>query len=247
VLDKFVLDGVVDPVQFSDGVNYSGDTFMDAVTSAFFIYCNLAGPVLCPFYTGTTALDIYNRFEASFTQLDATYAAAQNWTNATTIEKALELVKSYLFNAAYTPIASFPTLSKQGLLLEAALAAGKLKEFVALATPPSQPSNTTAWDPAVRCPDGGDVLYNLTFKDLQPYITQLENQSVIAGEVSAHVQVLCTGWSIVADEVFRGKQQKAMVKEFSCLTGSLGPFGGSTQIPILFVSNTMDPVTPIIK
>lgn len=31
------------------------------------------------------------------------------------------------------------------------------------------------------------------------------------------------------------------------LANSVGGFGGNTQTPILFVSNTVDPVTPILK
>jgi pimeloyl-ACP methyl ester carboxylesterase len=202
---RVVLDGVVDPVEYSDGVNYSGVTFMDAVISTFFVYCYLAGPSACHFYTGTSALDIYNRFEAIFTQLDATYAAAQNWANATTIEEALVGTKEILTNAAYQPIVTFPSIATLAVSLEAALAAGKLPQFIAAASSPSTPSNITAWDRAVRCPDNGDSSYNLNFNDLQPYIAELENKSVIAGESDADVRVWCTGWSIVADEVYQGE------------------------------------------
>ena len=67
-----------------------------------------------------------------------------------------------------------------------------------------------------------------TLEDLQPLIEGLEKQSII-GEIWSKSMIGCTGWSIKASERFAG------------------PFGGDTLTPILFVSNTYDPVTPIEK
>jgi pimeloyl-ACP methyl ester carboxylesterase len=55
---RVVLDGVVDPISAVTGVDTSSIVNMDGVISTFFIYCHLAGPQLCPYYTGTTAKDI---------------------------------------------------------------------------------------------------------------------------------------------------------------------------------------------
>jgi pimeloyl-ACP methyl ester carboxylesterase len=108
---KVILDGVVDPEAYSSGSWKENLTFMDAVFSTFFVYCNLAGPTLCPFYSGTTALDIYNSFEHTFTKLDPTYAFAQNWTNATFIEHYLAVAKLQIFGLMYSPIGSFWALA----------------------------------------------------------------------------------------------------------------------------------------
>jgi len=69
-------------------------------------------------------------------------------------------------------------------------------------------------------------MYNKTLEDLKPQIEVLEKQSII-GEVRSHQDIGCTGWSIKASEIYTG------------------PFGGDTATPILFVSSTYDPVTPI--
>jgi pimeloyl-ACP methyl ester carboxylesterase len=73
---KVILDGVVDPEVYSSG-SYKGDLiFADDVLSTFFVYYNLAGLSLYELYSSTTALDIYNSFEDTFSKLDPTYAFA---------------------------------------------------------------------------------------------------------------------------------------------------------------------------
>jgi len=59
---------------------------------------------------------------------------------------------------------------------------------------------------SVECTDSGNAAYYRTMEDLQPYIKEIESQSVLGGEVVATIHtVVCTGWSIVASEVFRGE------------------------------------------
>ena len=82
---RVVLDAVVDA-----SANLAGHelqpTYADEAFSTFFVYCNLAGASNCPYYTGSTASDILDRFEATIIRLDATFAQLQGWANATTIE-----------------------------------------------------------------------------------------------------------------------------------------------------------------
>jgi pimeloyl-ACP methyl ester carboxylesterase len=99
---RVIFDGVVDPEAYSSGSWKENLTFMDAAFSTFFVYCNLAGPTLCPFYSGTTALDNHNSFEDTFSKLDPTYAFAQNWTNAAFIEHYLAFPKLQIFELMYT-------------------------------------------------------------------------------------------------------------------------------------------------
>lgn len=61
-------------------------TYADEAFSTFFVYCNLAGPSQCPYYTGSTSKDILNRFEATVNRLDPVYAQLRGWANATVIE-----------------------------------------------------------------------------------------------------------------------------------------------------------------
>lgn len=73
-IGKVVLDGVINAEDFTAGTGLNLITFSDDVLSIFFIYCNAAGPSICPFSTGTTPHDIYLRFENIVSGLNATYA-----------------------------------------------------------------------------------------------------------------------------------------------------------------------------
>ncbi|MCJ1353332.1 MAG: hypothetical protein MMC33_003317 [Icmadophila ericetorum] len=94
-LGRVLLDGVVDPESWASGLYLRDILLTDDVISTFFDYCHLAGALNCSYYIGTTAKDIFLRFERILTQLNARNAAAQNLTNATIIETALEIFKKY--------------------------------------------------------------------------------------------------------------------------------------------------------
>ncbi|ESZ90954.1 hypothetical protein SBOR_8672 [Sclerotinia borealis F-4128] len=118
---RFAIDGVVDPDDYISGAELDDIYLEDAVIDSFFTYCHLAGTSLCDFYTGNSSEDIRHRFENIFLPLNASYAFAQNWTNATTIQHSLESIKSTIRLTAYTPITSFPILATQLVAYEAAL------------------------------------------------------------------------------------------------------------------------------
>lgn len=98
------------------------------------------------------------------------------------------------------------------------------------------------WQSAVLCTDI-PYIYNKTYQALKPHIGTLEGQSFLGGEVwtgflvginhkfpltlANCAQVNCTGWPIKAKWRFSG------------------PFGAKTKNPILFISNTIDPATPM--
>lgn len=79
------------------------------------------------------------------------------------------------------------------------------------------------------CTDNGGVLYNQTLDDIADNLKIQESQSYIGGEYWETDRIACLGWSI------KGKERFA------------GPFGGCTKNPVLFVSNTRDPITPLSK
>jgi pimeloyl-ACP methyl ester carboxylesterase len=228
-----VLDGVINPEAYlanfiSDVVNH-----VDGIIAAFFIYCHEAGPSECLYHTGSTPRDIYNRFNASFIELDAEKASYEGWSNASDIESALRALKIVLLDAADTPISYFGIIPEVLLGLENAISAHSLSawadqtlETFGEAGPAA--SANAEWTLGVVCSDQGNRWYNKTLQDLRPLIGQLENQSIV-GEVWSKTTLGCLGWPIKAAEIYAG------------------PFGGDTATPILFVSNTYDPATPIEK
>jgi pimeloyl-ACP methyl ester carboxylesterase len=213
---KVILDGVMDPEEYSSGSANENLRYLDDILSTFFVYCNLAGPTLCPFYSGTTALDIYNSFEEPFAKLDPTYAFAQNWTNATLIEQYLTFAKLSTFEFMYSPIETFWILAD---LLPSFLNETAIDQGLDASDVPSFESlpvlvNESLWYRAVACPDSRNAFLNSTLAELKPYINTIDSQSVIAGEEFAALAVDCVGWPIVANEVFTGMQYNPFRKLF---------------------------------
>jgi hypothetical protein len=208
---------------------------LDGVIASFFIYCHKAGLSNCSYYTGSTPKDIYQRFNETFIRLDPRKAEAQNWSNATDVEAALLMLKVALLAAADSPFSYFSLLPSILLDLESAISAQNVSSWVTQLIPifgdpgvASYASEYPEWTLGVLCADQDNKWYNKTLQDIRPQIEELENESII-GEVWSHAELACTGWPIKANEIFTG------------------PFGGDTATPILFVSNTYDPVTPIEK
>lgn len=230
-----VLDGVVSTEGYLSNYTSEAVYHLDGVIASFFIYCQKAGLSNCSYYTGSTPRDIYQRFNQSFVRLDPRKAEPENWTNATDVEAALLMLKVALLAAADAPFSYFSLLPSILLDLESAISAQNLSSWVTQLIPifgdpgvASYASEYPEWTLGVLCSDQDNKWYNKTLQDIRPQIEELENESII-GEVWSHAELACTGWPIKATEIFAG------------------PFGGDTATPILFVSNTYDPVTPIEK
>lgn len=231
---NMVLDGVVNPEGYLANFTSNAINHLDGVIAAFFIYCHEAGPSGCSYYTGSSARDIYERFNRSFVQLDAQKADAENWPNATEIELALLVLKVGLLTTVYSPIDYFSFLPDALLGLESAIAtkniSGWTQDSIEIYGDPTVQGQEEdqQWTLGILCSDQDNRWYNKTLDDLRPLLKDLYEQSII-GEVWGKSMLGCTGWPIKATEIFSG------------------PFGGDTRTPILFVGNTFDPVTPFDK
>lgn len=224
-----VLDGVVSPEGFLTNYTSASVNHLDGIIASFFIYCHEAGQSECPYYTGSTPGDIHDRFNRSFAQLDARKAEAEGWSNATDIEAALLILKIGLLAVADTPLSLFSVLPEVLLDLESAIYTQDISTWVEQATEVFGATyENPEWSLGVLCSDQDNAWYNKTLEDLRPQLEELESQSIV-GEIWTRTMLGCLGWSIKATEIFSG------------------PFGGDTATPILFVSNTYDPVTPIDK
>ncbi|KAE9379929.1 hypothetical protein N431DRAFT_497890 [Stipitochalara longipes BDJ] len=237
---RFVIDGVVDADTWVEGLGTKSVLFTDEAFASFFEFCHLAGSSSCSFYTGNCTEDIRYRFEKILSAFDGPQAEAKNQTDAPIVEIYLEEFKTLLFQSTYYPIAFYPILSDALILFEAATTNLTIDTLINIGTIieeklsnvknviVTQPA-LAEWFPAVYCSDGDASAYGETLEELQPYIKTLRSQSVIAGDLWAAQRVQCSVWPIKSNYRFSG------------------PFGGSTKTPILFVSNTVDPATPIIK
>lgn len=225
-----LLDGVVDPAAYLKA--FASDRsikHLDGVIALFFVYCFKAGPAACPFGQGAkSAKDVYARFQRSFSQVDAHLAASKGWANATAIESALAKLKISLVGSTYSPLQSFPKLSAQYLSLEEAVAARDMTKFKDPLGDPFAADYNEAYLWGVLCSDQNGRFFGKTLDDLRPLVARLEKQSIV-GETWNRGALACLSWPLRSTDIFQG------------------PFGGKTKNPLLFVSNTYDPVTPIEK
>ncbi|GKT45302.1 tripeptidyl aminopeptidase [Colletotrichum spaethianum] len=228
----FALDGNVSPEGFQSNFTSNSVNHLDGVLGAFFVYCHAAGPA-CSYYTGNTAMDIFKRWNASFAQLDARLAEAENWSNATEIALALETFKYTLLDAAVAPLSVFGKIAGSFVGLEEALSSNTLAAWTEQTNVAfgfdglegyagSHPEQSLG----VLCSDQSNALYGKSLEEIQPLISALQDQSV-AGEIWTSAMLGCLGWPIRSNDVFRG------------------PYGGNTSYPVLFIGNTFDPTTPI--
>ncbi|KAH8671705.1 hypothetical protein BX600DRAFT_538138 [Xylariales sp. PMI_506] len=231
MVGNMVLDGVVNTAGYLANEMTSSVLHLDGIIAAFFVYCHAAGPSTCSYYTGSTPKDIYDRFNASFYQLDAQKAADEGWDNATNIETALTSLKVGLLTVADEPLEWFEELPQVLLDLESALAVQNISAWIDEAnalfgvTGPSG-DYMPEWTLGVQCADQNNTWYNKTLEEFESQLEILKAESIF-GEIWSKTELGCLGWSIAATEIFAG------------------PFGGDTATPILFVSNTYDSVTAI--
>lgn len=229
---RVALDGVVDSDDSSTGSHLTWLQSTDEAFSTFFLYCHLAGTD-CAYFTGTSAHDIFLRFERTLSRLDPLEANTKRWENATAIGLALDGLKALSFQALYTPLKSFPQVAEMLVLVEQAaqnLTMDDIERLEKLLAPKAKEEAEGpkfVWQTAVSCTDEGNAWYNSTFEDVMARVEVLKSQSYIGGESVGKNIMACTNWGIKPDERFSG------------------PFGGHTQNPMLFISNTRDPATPI--
>ncbi|TDZ74174.1 Tripeptidyl aminopeptidase [Colletotrichum trifolii] len=234
---RVALDAVVSPEGFQANATYPNINHLDGALAAFFVYCHAAGPEKCAYHTGSTPRDIFTRWNESFAHLDAAHAESRNWDNATAIASALLTFKVAMLAAAVDPLTQFPAIANTLLQLEARVAnsssssSSSLSAWTAAVNDEIGDPSAAGWVNAdqvlgVLCSDQRNRLYGYRIDDFRPLIAQLQGQSVI-GETWIKTTLGCAGWGIQSDDLFEG------------------PYGGDTEHPVLFVSNTFDPTTPI--
>lgn len=218
----------------TSGLSNLQDT--DAVFSTFSHYCSLAGPLRCRLHTGTRPSDISARLSTLLTSLRTQPIPAVPLPQSPTDFSRPETitfsdVQSLIFKCLYNPVRAFPLLADALADLES----GSTASFLALAQNPSfscsaKQQNTGAEaDTAILCSDGGAAVKD-SLAEFSNYLSALRMQSEGFAGIWAKIRMGCVGWKMGS---------KGLVHH--------GPIGGETRRPVLFVGNTLDPVTPLQK
>ena len=234
---RMILDGVVSSEDYNTGQGNSSLRDSEKAMSSFYTFCILSGPELCPLTTfNSSAKDVERRVQSIIQSLYHNPLPISSIHGPDIL--SYSDVKMSLFSAIYQPILAFPTIA---ILLEAIESGGGpiIDDSIAAARPTrvyTCPVNGTksrvekdfsdVATVSILCSDSHD-LTSITIRDFEEYLDLLVDISPTGGGIWASLRMKCASWKI-----------KAVYKRGD-------EFGGNTSYPILFLSNTADPVTPL--
>lgn len=242
-VDRLILDGVCDTRDYYFGAWFSNLKDSDKILDRFFQYCFDAGPERCSFHDSdgpATMKKIYDDLLLDiFSYPRPVPMSSTRGPDVITWSD----VKSMVRLGMYQPLIFMPMVAD--LLTDVSRGNGSLfADFKHMENTPSCPSmECRAAGPYSReCNAAGDNGADATMAILctdavglgeidesafQQYWHSLQNQSHVLGDWWAMTRLSCVGWRARAKHRFAG------------------PFTGNTSHPILFIGNTLDPVTPL--
>ncbi|KAF2459900.1 TAP-like protein-domain-containing protein, partial [Lineolata rhizophorae] len=237
---RLILDGVIDAQDYVGGLWSDNLEDTDKTYHSFYAGCAAAGPAGCALADAntTTPAAVEARVRAILARLyhnplPVTAAAAGGTPADPLVPEILTWsdVRLVFFSALYGPMALFVPLARALAALERGDASYFTTRMHGLHTytcsPPTQRhEGADGAEQAIACSDG-DAQDGITPAKFEEYARLLEGKSDMAGAIWARIRLACTGWPI------------RPVHRFT------GPFGGETKVPILFIGNTADPVTPV--
>ncbi|KAJ5912957.1 Peptidase S33 tripeptidyl aminopeptidase-like C-terminal [Penicillium tannophilum] len=243
-ISRAVLDGVVNMDKYYEDRGPSVIIDADAIFDRFGLYCDAVGPDECPFFVvgGSSAIqDAYWTLENQI--LNSSIPVMASATRGPEVITWTD-VKAILRIAVYQPLLAFPVLAEK----IGALANGNpvpmadFKRGRHFSTCPSNECSMMGpWSPqctqgqdnslyamsAILCTDA-DFLVDKTLESFAQMWMDLKADSQTLGDYWAQMLLSCAGWKTKAKYKFTG------------------PWDGIvTSHPMLFVSNTLDPVTPL--
>ncbi|KAJ2972103.1 hypothetical protein NQ176_g7346 [Zarea fungicola] len=239
---RIVLDGSSHLLDYSSGRWMQFLVNSDKTWKSLFQACFAAGEAKCPIFDSQGP-------EAMEAAALATLAALKAnpipiWTHGMLYPEVLsdKTVIEYMFTANYNAYLKFPVLAQamHALRNRHNLTVADISVFLPEQAIRCSDKDCTSRDcaeedgswyheanVAVSCSDSDASLHNRTFADFARWARNLRNQSALFGSYfAADSTMACHAWPMRPKFRFDG------------------PFGGNTSHPILFVGNTLDPVSP---
>ncbi|PVI05013.1 hypothetical protein DM02DRAFT_517683 [Periconia macrospinosa] len=230
---RMILDGNVNGVEHYTGFVPSSILDTDKTFKFFFEYCYEAGPQLCPLAgNATSAADVQQRYDAVMEKLEIEPYIRANSTDIVTRDE----VERQIFRAMYSPKTGFYATAKQVTNLET----GNLNEIDEVNEVVSQ--ITKDYDAQGAAFRGNNVLQMITCIDtadnyavksldeFQDGIDQIRSSSeYIYKAFPFNNPLMCNGMKIIPpkSQLFPGFKKT------------------DTNVPILFINNSADPITPL--
>ncbi|KAJ6006149.1 hypothetical protein N7451_004093 [Penicillium sp. IBT 35674x] len=223
LVGRLVLDGVVDSDLHYAGT-WDGDiNDADAIMERFSIYCYRAGPDKCHLFSEKGPGYIHS-------ELDKIIAYSKNTTKSVLSAHGPEIVtfsdvQKIIRDSLYEPFKEFEGLAQA--LYNLASGDGSIianrKQALSLFSEPADYAEEAVG--AISCTDGLDQT-EITEEEFVEYWQKMRRQSIYLGDRWSQNRLLCLFWKTRPEF------------EYS------GPIGVRTE-PILFVGNTLDPVTSL--
>jgi pimeloyl-ACP methyl ester carboxylesterase len=233
---RVILDGVVSSYDYNHSLGNGSLTDNEKVMESFYTYCFNSGLEDCPLTTlNSTVEDVKERVKKIIESLYHNPLALNSPSGPEIL--TYSDVKTFIFSAGYAPMATFPIVASllvaieagQGDILDQLRGGYGVSHVFSCPVNGSKPVvdyTDSVSTFAILCSDGIDQT-QVTLDEFTEYWKLLESISPSSGAVWAMLGMRCTGWKIKAIYKFQGE------------------FGGNTSHPILFLSNTADPVTPL--
>ncbi|KAI1435990.1 Alpha/Beta hydrolase protein [Xylaria sp. CBS 124048] len=235
---RVVLDGVVHADRYVNPMWVKSIVDADTIWDHFFEYCAEKGSP-CSFYRpGDSSQDIRRRFDKILSSLEEQPAIIlRPDTNVPALVTASDVKKSVFFGGLYAPISGFPVIAE---LLDHAVK-GTLGEIAKGPAMPSFCGNLTlpVWpDDAIEAIACSDKRYRIdeNATALQSRFEKAASYSWFADVwFGAGPNLGCNGWPIKSkDTPMQWDEHPVHEPELI-----------ETNFPILFLSNSLDPVTPL--
>ncbi|KAI9167962.1 putative hydrolase [Paramyrothecium foliicola] len=226
---RMILDGVLDAEDYYTNMWRSNLAQMDDAIAAFTTFCYNANSTKCSFWD-SSPVAIRSRLDNIIEQLrDAPVPIANAKTGGVPILVTYADLKSLFISAIYETLVSFPMMADTLRAFEtgnASALGGLMKSFY----PPRD------WGNIIKCADSYTRNELLTIDDYREYAEFAQDQSKYIGDIYPIFAqtILCKSFNIT-------------IPGHMLFQGMLPPSSNYTSFPILFTSNTIDPITPMIS
>lgn len=248
---RVILDAVVDAeIYVSPSWDFSLDD-TDACEAAFWIFCHQAGTDCALYRTGDTQDDVKDRYHSILDSLRASPVKGinSNFMNPSIVTH--DDIRMLVFRATYSPTKAFPPLAillnyhftqKYQFLVDSIPHLANIATYTPFLDPHTLPLEWRPQDAnhAITCSDKRYPL-NATVAELQSRFEDLSKKSTWA-DVWTTFTIACDGWAVQAtDPPMRWDPYPP--SSLAIASGREEPI--KTSFPLLFLSNTADPVTPL--
>ncbi|KAG2412177.1 hypothetical protein HFD88_009733 [Aspergillus terreus] len=224
---RMILDGVLNAEQYYNNNWSETADQMDAAMDQFSSLCHSAGPKRCSFW-GPSPANITARMDATIHQLQhhpvpVSGVASRDLPTMVTYSD----LKALFLNAIYAPLVRFPVMADILHQLER----GDVSALASMFDSLNAISDARL---AIQCADSYRSNNLTTLGEFKSYVEYMISRSKYIGDIYPIYQdnILCRS--------FRPQLPDSMVVQ-----GPISRLDRPTSFPILFTSNTIDPITPL--